>query len=92
MTTFLFNRAGRPAAFRRTPDDKFLWNIHGHWIGWFPWGDADAVDKSGDYLGTVVNDRLLHRSYFPYPGYGGHAGYAGYLPGFEEVSERLLEG
>jgi len=107
MATFLFNRAGRPAAFRRTPDDKFLWDLHGHWIGWFPWGDGDAVDKTGDYLGTVVNNRLLRRSYFPYrgypghpgypgyagcPGYGGCAGYSGYLPGFDDGPEKLLEG
>lgn len=87
MTTFLFDQAGNSIAFRRMPDDKFLWNKNGHWIGWFPWGDSDAVDKTGKYLGTVVQNRLLrktapvYRGYPGYPGYPGYAGYPGY-PGF----------
>jgi len=51
MAIFLFNSGGDGVAFRRTPDDKFLWDVNGNWIGWFPWGDDDAVDKSGKYLG-----------------------------------------
>lgn len=87
MATFLFDRSGHVIAFRRTPDDKFLWDKHGRWIGWFPWNDADAVDKRGKYLGTVVENRLLnkknhgYRGYPGYPGYPGYAGYPGY-PGF----------
>lgn len=87
MAEFLFDRAGRGIAFRRTPDDKFLWDKSGRWMGWFPWGDADAVDKTGKYLGTVVENRLLkkvspaYRGYPGYPGYPGYAGYPGY-PGF----------
>jgi hypothetical protein len=91
MATFLFDQGGHVVAFRRTPDDKFLWDKHGRWIGWFPWADADAVDKTGKYLGTVVNDRLLrkitpgYRGYPGYPGYPGYAGYPGY-PGFAGYS------
>lgn len=42
------------------------------------------MDKSGDYLGTVVGDRLLRRQsqrYRGYPGYPGCPGYPGY-PGY----------
>ncbi|BDZ48633.1 hypothetical protein GCM10025867_08740 [Frondihabitans sucicola] len=87
MSTFLFNLHGHHVAFRRTQEDKFLFDKHGHWLGWFPWGDNDAVDKTGKYLGTVVGNRLLRRTFQPYrgyPGYPGYPGYAGYpgYPGF----------
>lgn len=107
MTTFLYNRSGRGVAFIRSEDDKFLWDLHGRWIGWFPWGDGDAVDKNGKYLGTIVKNRLLRRKshryrgypgypgypgYAGYRGYAGFAGYAGYVSGFEDVPEELLKG
>ena len=97
---FLYNTSGTAVAFRRTNDDKYLWDTSGRWIGWFPWSDADAVTKNGSYLGTVVGDRLLHRIHQPhrgypgypgypgyagYPGYGGHAGYSGHISGFTDV-------
>ncbi|WP_431843147.1 hypothetical protein [Calidifontibacter indicus] len=87
MATFYFNLAGTPIAFRRSDDDRFLFNPQGHWIGWFPWGDDDVVNKQGEYLGTVVGNRLLRRDQQPYrgyPGYPGYPGYAGYpgYPGF----------
>lgn len=108
MTNFLFNSMGHVVAFRRTPDDKFLWDNHGKWIGWFPWGDADAVDRRGKYLGTVVaSNRLLCRVNQPYrgypgypgypgfagyPGYPGYAGYSGYISGFRDVEPVRLSG
>lgn len=69
MVTFLFDQAGHGIAFRRTPDDKSLWHKSGQWIGWFPWGDADAVDKTGKYLGTVVQNRLLRKTSPAYRGF-----------------------
>lgn len=105
MAHFLFNSHGNVIAFRRTEDDKFLWDKNGNWIGWFPWGDDDAVDKHGKYLGTVVKNRLLRRNnqpyrgypgypgypgYAGYPGYPGYAGYFGYVSGFGDVPEGLL--
>lgn len=71
-------------AYRRDGDDRWLWDVRGHWLGWFPWGDADAVDRAGKYLGTVVGDRLLHRVSQPYRGYPGYPGYPGYAgdPGY----------
>ena len=70
-------------------------------------GDADAVDKTGKYLGTVVENRLLQKTsttyrgypgypgypgYAGYPGYPGFAGYFGYRVGFTDVSaDRLSE-
>lgn len=107
MVAFLFDTSGEAVAFRRTPDDRFLWDKDGNWIGWFPWGDADAVDQDGDYLGTVVGNRLVARvnppyrgypgypgypGYAGYPGYPGYAGYSGYLSGFEDVKPKRLVG
>lgn len=81
---FLYDSHGKAIAFRSSPEDRWLWDTHGHWIGWFPWGDDDACSKTGEYLGTVVGNRFLHRTYQPYrgyPGYPGYPGYAGY-PGY----------
>ena len=107
LTTFYFNTTGNPVAFRRQDNDRFLFDTHGHWIGWFPWGDADAVDKKGKYLGTIVGNRLLsHNSqpyrgypgypgypgYAGYPGYPGYSGYAGYIPGYSDIAGSRLKG
>lgn len=107
MVAFLFDTRGKGVAFRRTAGDQFLWDKHGKWIGWFPWGDADAVDKQGKYLGTVVGDRLVARvsqpyrgypgypgypGYAGYPGYSGYGGYSGYIAGFRDVSPDRLGG
>lgn len=107
MVIFFFNVAGEGVAFRRSPDDKFLWDMSGSWVGWFPWNDDDAVDKEGEYLGTIVGNRLLKRDYQPfrgypgypgypgfagYPGYPGHAGHAGYRSGFGDVDPDRLRG
>lgn len=61
MTVHLFDSSGDFVAFRRTHDDRYLFDVDGNWIGWFPWGDADVVTEDGDYLGTVVGNRLLRR-------------------------------
>ncbi|WP_182263082.1 hypothetical protein [Rhodococcus sp. UFZ-B548] len=107
MVNFYFDRGGQPVAFRRTDGDKFLFGKSGKWIGWFPWGDADAVDTKGKYLGTVVGNRFLRRTSQPYrgypeypgypghagyPGYPGHAGHAGYQSGFEDVDGSRVQG
>ncbi|MCX7522351.1 hypothetical protein OSC27_08680 [Microbacterium sp. STN6] len=86
MITHLYDLAGNWIAFRTTFDGKYLFDTNGEWLGWFPWGDEDAVDRDGEYLGTVVENRLLryrepHYRVNPgYPGapiYPGHVGYPG---------------
>ena len=62
MSVYLFDMGGRPVAFRRTWTDPHVFDLDGHWVGWFPWDDNDAVDQHGDYLGTVVDDRLVRRN------------------------------
>lgn len=86
---YLYNSHGQWIAFRQ---GEFVYNKSGQWIGWLPWGDADVVDKSGKYLGTIVDqDRFYHfrghpyRGYPGYPGYPGFAGYPGY-PGYAGYS------
>lgn len=107
MTIFYFNINGNPVAFRRQPDDKYLFDTTGNWIGWFPWGNEDALDQQGNYLGTVVGNRFLARvspifrgypgypgypGYAGYPGYPGFAGYAGYISGFTDIDLNQLKG
>jgi hypothetical protein len=58
-------------AFRRSPDDRHLFDKSGKWIGWFPRGDDEAVTTSGQYLGTMIGSRLLRRRSQGYPGYPG---------------------
>lgn len=81
-----FNSSGEWIAFRRYPDDRYLFDRAGKWIGWFPWRDNEAVDLTGRYFGTVIDgDRLyrrtsglLNRERPGHPGHPGHVGYAGY--------------
>lgn len=82
MANFLFDSSGDWIAWRRTTEDKFLFNDDGDAIGWFPWGDDDAVDVDGEYLGTVVGNRLYRKHYQPYRGYPGYPG----LPGLSRLS------
>jgi hypothetical protein len=85
MTQHFFSKGGTWIAFRRSPDGKYLFDAHGKWVGWFPWGDDDAVDTTGAYLGSIFGNRLLrktsfrYRGYPGYPGYPGYAGYAGHV-------------
>jgi hypothetical protein len=62
MSIYLFDMKGEVIAFRRTWTDSYVFDTQGHWIGWFPWDDNDAVDRDGHYLGTVVDDRLVRRN------------------------------
>ncbi len=106
MAIFYFDISGHVLAFRRREDDRFLFNKGGTWVGWFPWGDDDVVDRDGKYLGTVVGNRLLQRQHQPYrgypgypgypgfagyPGYPGYAGYAGYRAGFDDIDASRLD-
>lgn len=104
---YYFDTHGEFIAFRQAPDARFLFDKSGRWIGWFPWGDADAVDTQGKYLGTVIGNRLVARltqpyrgypgypgypGYAGYPGYPGYAGHSGYLAGFGDVPAERLKG
>jgi hypothetical protein len=88
-----FNSAGEWIGFRRTIDDRYLFDRHGNWVAWFPWNDNEAVDIEGNYLGTIVDgNRFYQRTKFklerPHPGYSvppGPTGYAGH-PGYAAYS------
>lgn len=62
MSVYLYDMGGKAVAFRRSWTDSHLFDVDGHWIGWFPWDDNDAVDLTGHYLGSVVDDRLVRRN------------------------------
>jgi hypothetical protein len=106
MTAYLYDSAGQWIAFRTDTGGRYLFDTTGAWIGWFPWDDEnDAVTPDGEYLGTVVQNRLLWRTAPTYrgtpgypgaPAFPGHAsypgsvGYGGYVPGFEDVPPSRL--
>ena len=70
MTDFvhLYDSAGRWIAWYRR-GVPYVWNVHDVWIGWFGWHDEpgdlahDVLDPAGEYLGTVVGDRLWRKTY-----------------------------
>ncbi len=62
MSVYLFDMEGQAVAFRRSWADQYLFDLNGNWIGWCPWDDNDAVDRRGQYLGTVVDDRIVRRN------------------------------
>lgn len=97
---YLFDSEGRWIAFRQ---GKHLFAPMGDWLGWFPWGDDDAVDPGGEYLGTVYLDERLYRfsnhetrvysGHPDDPGYGGYPGSpgrieSGFLPAFAKDVQR----
>ena len=88
---YYFNSFGDWVAYRRFPNDRYLFNRKGHWIGWLPWNDNEVVDINGQYLGTIVDgDRLLRKSspdphrreagFIVHPGSGGYPGSPGGAP------------
>ncbi|MGO4705330.1 hypothetical protein AB4072_06075 [Microvirga sp. 2MCAF38] len=101
-----FASSGDWIAFRRTPNDRYLFDQKGNWIGWFPWDDDDAVDLNGQYLGTVVDNHLYRRTfpetekrevgYVLPPDRVGFSGYPGYATpcvppfGFKDIDLRQI--
>lgn len=55
---YLFDSKGEWIAFRK---GNHLFTPTGTWIGWFPWGDDYAVDRHGEYVGTIYLGRRLYR-------------------------------
>lgn len=62
MSLYLFDIAGHPIAFRRTWDDDHLYALDGTFLGHLPWKSCDVADASGEYLGSIVGDRLVRRN------------------------------
>jgi hypothetical protein len=91
MAVHYFDQAGSWIAFRRDEEDRFIFNTSGEWIGWFPWGDEDAVDTDGQYLGSVIRNRFLQRDYFPFRGFPGFAGFFSHASGFSDVPAAQLK-
>ena len=82
---YLFDSAGEWIAFRK---GKHLFARMGEWLGWFPWNDEEAVDPSGEYLGTIyLGDRLYRFSNHEYRGYPGRLENPGY-PGYPGAPDR----
>ena len=59
MTVYLRDSQGVWIAFLSDPTSRDLFNPDGDWIGWFPWGDDDAVTPEGDYPGAPRSEQLL---------------------------------
>jgi hypothetical protein len=83
---YLFDSLGTWIAFCKGTN---LFGLHGDWLGWIEPANQNRVfDIDGEYLGTVVEDRLLREIVPPtasrdHPGYPGrtvppdHPGYPG---------------
>lgn len=104
MTEHYFDISGQFIAFRRNPDDKFVFSPDGNWLGWIPFEVPEVYSESGDYIGTLVSNRLVrlpdvpHRGYPGYPAYPGYPGYPGYPdfaghftppPGARDIAEKV---
>lgn len=48
---YLFNSQGEWIAFREL---QHIYDNHGNWIGWLPWGNDEVATQEGEYLGTIV--------------------------------------
>ena len=88
MAEHLYDSAGSFIAFRRSDDDRYVFNRAGKWIGWLPYDDLDVHDPRGAYLGTIVGDRLLRLSNRPGRGLSGLPSLPGLpgLPGLPRLS------
>lgn len=95
---YLFDSRGNWIAFS---EDGFVFNTHGKWLGWIPWGDGDVVTRQGKYLGSIVDGGRFyffrshpcpasssypsHPGYPSYPGYPGYSGYSPLPPGAQDL-------
>lgn len=61
MTDHLFDSGGNWIAYR--VQDRWVWSKDGKLIGWCPWNDEPdlAVRVNGNYLGHIVENRLLRK-------------------------------
>ena len=81
---YLYNSNGEYIAFKV---GKYIFNNTNTWIGWLPWSNNEIVNKEGEYIGTIFNDRIFsfsRRNIREHPGYISFPGHPGYIkdPGF----------
>ena len=90
VVEYLFDSSGGWIAFRK---GKYIFNPVGIWIGWLPWDKSYVVNKTGEYLGTIIQDddgygrfyrfsRIEYRGYpglAPTPQYPGYPGHPGFI-------------
>ena len=81
---YLYNSKGEYIAFKI---GNYIFNNKNAWIGWLPWSNNEIVNKEGEYIGTILNDRIYsfsRRNITEHPGYISFPGHPGYIkdPGF----------
>jgi len=87
---YLFNSSGEYIAFRK---GKYVYDNNSNWMGWLPWEDGEVVNKFGEYIATIFEDRLYtssrrdfkdHPGYTDFPGHVGSVDYPDY-PGSKSI-------
>ena len=81
---YLYNSKGEYIAFK---SGRYVFNSKNEWIGWLPWNNNEIVNREGDYIGTLINDRLFsfsRRELKEHPGFIAFPGHPGFIsdPGF----------
>lgn len=60
-TQYFYDSHGVWIAFRRKPDDNYVFAPNGEWIGWLPWDEKTIVDTKGEYFGTIFPNGRLYQ-------------------------------
>lgn len=95
-TLNLFNSSGEFLAVKRS---KYLFDSKSNWIGWLPWDDGEVVNRYGEYVATIFEDRLYtntrrefkqHPGYADFPGHIGSVDYPDY-PGSKSIPTFMID-
>jgi len=81
---YLYNSKGEYIAFML---DQYIFNSKNEWVGWLPWSNNEIVNKKGEYIGTIIKDRMFsfsRRELKEHPGYISFPGHPGFIkdPGY----------
>lgn len=80
---YLYNSLGEYIAYQI---DQYVFDTQHNWVAWIPRENGEVYSKMGDYLATIMDDRVFYlsrRDFQDHPGYPnfpGHFGAIDYAP------------
>lgn len=77
---YLFNSSGEYIAFVQ---GKYVFDHQNNWIGWLPWEDGEVVNRFGEYIATIVDDRLYENSRRDFKDHPGYIDFPGHVGGID---------